>query len=82
MTEEKRIKNPLTGGEKGSKAERFDLIPVKYGSGQITLGYQNQKPTGRKHQWVFDFGSGLFDLANLTSALPHSLLDRKRSKNW
>ena len=28
MTEEKRIKNPLTGGEKGSKAERFDLIPA------------------------------------------------------
>jgi len=62
MTEEKRIKNPLTGGEKGSKAERFDLIPVRplqevariYGYGSKKYAPRNWE---RGYDWSLSYAA-------------------------
>lgn len=62
MSEEVRVVNPVTGGEKGQKVERFDLIPVgplrivakHYGYGCSKYAARNWE---RGYDWSLSFAA-------------------------
>ena len=62
MSDEIRIINPLTGGEKGSKLARFDLIPVNalyelarvYGKGAEKYAPRNWE---RGYEWGLSYAA-------------------------
>lgn len=64
LSSEERIIDPVTGGEKGQKLERYDLIPVQalaevarvYGKGAQKYAERNWE---RSYAWSLSYGAML-----------------------